>query len=72
MPLADISTLHALSEPDREEAALCIRCGLPGLRIISINLMPGKWRTVYECPVCRVAWFTFKREKQLYNAEDFT
>ena len=71
MPLMDISTLHALSELDRE-AVLCIQCGLPGLRITSVNLMPGKWRTVYECPVCRVAWFTFKRIKQLYNAEDFT
>ena len=72
MPLADISTIHTLPESDREEAALCIRCGLPGLRVTSVNLVPGKWRAVYECPVCGVAWYTFKREKGLYNSEDFT
>jgi len=72
MPLADISTLHTLPESDREGAGLCIQCGLPSLRITSVNLMPGKWRAVYGCPVCGVAWYTFKREKKLYNAEDFT
>ena len=71
MSIADISTLHTLPESDRKEAALCIRCGLPGLRITSVNLMPGKWRAVYECPVCRVAWYTFRRKKKLYNSEGF-
>ena len=48
MPLADISMLHTLPESDREEAALCIRCGLPGLRVTSVNLVPGKWRADTE------------------------
>lgn len=70
MPLADESHLHTDMEPEsgREEAMLCPVCGLPGLAFGSVNPAYGKWRVVYMCPVCKVRYYTFKRQKMIMEA----
>lgn len=53
------------------DAALCPQCLLPGLRVMSIRVAEGKWRVVYQCPVCQVEWYSFKQEKVRYVPENF-
>ena len=53
------------------EAQLCPECGLPGLRVTSVHVAEGKWRAVYQCPTCRMEWYSFKGENIEYVPEGF-
>ena len=56
----------------RTDAALCPECDLPGLRVTSVKVAEGKWRAVYQCPICKVAWYSFKSQKRPYEETNET